>query len=125
MPGRAEVQVLDEKRRSPVGGDHASWQTGPDNAERPDRYLRIRRLEVRVPPSAPRSTATSDLARSSRLACLDQEAAGVGDERPAGLDPLVQGLQLAVVLLDGEVRDKPDHLAQEIDHRADIEELHP
>src|SRR6516162_5936536 len=65
------------------------------------------------------------LRRSSRLAGLDQEAAGVGDERSAGLNPLVQGLQLAVVLLDGEVRDKPDHLAQEIDHRADIEELHP
>jgi hypothetical protein len=34
-------------------GDHASLWTGLDNAEQPDRYLRIRRLGVRVPPSAP------------------------------------------------------------------------
>jgi len=32
--------------------DHPSSQTDPYDAERPDRCLRIRRLGVRVPPSA-------------------------------------------------------------------------
>jgi hypothetical protein len=36
----------------------------------------------------------------------------------------VHGPQAVAVLLDGEVRDEPDHLAQEVDHRPDIEELH-
>jgi len=47
--------------------DHASSRTDPHNAERPDRYLRIRRAGVRIPPSEPRSTAWRAWASRARV----------------------------------------------------------
>lgn len=83
-------------------------------AAAPDRGLRRRyRLSLR-----PRPT-------SGRFAGLDERAGGVGDEGPFGLDALMQCTQPIVVALDGEVRQKPDHLAQKVDDGTDVEEFHP
>src|SRR5687768_1385377 len=59
----------------------------------------------------------------ARLAGLDQEAGGVRDEGPFGLDPPVQRAQLRQVLLHSETGHHPDHLAQEVHDSADVEEF--
>jgi hypothetical protein len=47
----------------------------------------------------------------------------VRDERPVGLDALMEFTQPRAIPLDGEVRHCPDHFAQEVDDGPDVEEL--
>lgn len=54
---------------------------------------------------------------------FDAGPGALGDEGTLGLDAVVELPQPVAVLVDGEPRHHPDHFAQEVDHRADIEEL--
>ena len=64
--------------------------------------------------------------RSARQASsLDQGARGISHEAAVLADARVQLAQPVPVPLDREVRHPPDALAQDVDDRADVEELHP
>ena len=67
----------------------------------------------------------ADARTQSRLACLNEDPHRVRDERSVGLDALVQFAQLVPITVHGEVRHRPNHLAQEVDNGADVEELGP
>ena len=72
-----------------------------------------------------RWTCCATRADHPRLAGLDEHPRGVRDEGPVGLDALVQFAQPLAIAVDREVRHRPNHLAQEVDDGADVEELDP
>src|SRR6266498_1634553 len=60
----------------------------------------------------------------SWFACFYEHAGAVCHERAVGRDLVVELAQLRQVRGDGEVGDRPDHLAEEVDDGADVVELH-
>src|SRR5690606_37170239 len=60
-----------------------------------------------------------------RLAGRDEVPCGVGDELAVAADQLVQLTQPGAILLDGEARDPPDDLAQQVDDGSDVANLDP
>src|SRR5438067_2108452 len=59
------------------------------------------------------------------LPCLNQRARHRRAEDAVAFDLFMQVSQPIAVALHGKVGHRPDHLAEEEDHRADVEELEP
>ena len=70
-------------------------------------------------------TLALDFLPMGRLAELEECPRHRGVEDAVTFDLVVHVSQSAAVSVDGEVRDGPDDLAEEEDHRSDVEELQP
>src|SRR6185437_748511 len=125
----------------------ATWSTAPTPSSRKSLAWNVNgctparcRSPTRATGGGSRSSAPTRPICSTRWTCcatradrslgsagLDEHSRRVRDERTLGLDPLVQLDQPVTVALHAEVRHRPDHLAQEVDDGADVEELgaHP